>query len=82
MRVPKPCWKPFRFTGTTEKDKIRQAFLTQTIKTIIGDLKFKQDGTSEGSALVCPQMQSGLPEVAFPKVFMTKPVIFPQPAFK
>ena len=24
-------------TGTTEKDKIRQAFLTQTIKTIIGD---------------------------------------------
>lgn len=69
-------------TGTTEKDKIRQAFLTQTIKTIIGDLKFKQDGTSEGSALVCPQMQSGIPEVAFPKVFMTKPVIFPQPAFK
>jgi len=68
--------------GTVEKEKIREAFLAQQLKTIIGDLKFKQDGTSDGSALVCPQMQSGLPEVVFPKHFATKPVIFPHPAYK
>ena len=68
--------------GTTDKEKVQEAFLTKPIKTIIGDLKFKQDGTSEGSALVCPQVQSGIPQVVFPKTFMTKPIIFPQPAFK
>jgi hypothetical protein len=56
--------------------------LSQTIKTIIGDLKFAQDGTSAGSALVCPQMQNGIPEVVFPGEFATKPVIYPQPAYK
>jgi branched-chain amino acid transport system substrate-binding protein len=68
--------------GTIEKEKVREAFLTKPIKTVIGDLKFKEDGTSEGSALVCPQMQSGSPEVVFPKQFVTKPVIFPHPAYK
>jgi len=68
--------------GTAEKDRIRDIFLGKPIKTIIGDLKFRQDGTSEGSALVCPQMQSGTPQVIFPKIFQTKPVIFPQPAYK
>ncbi len=68
--------------GTVEREKVQQVFAGKTIKTIIGDLKFKQDGTSEGSALVCPQMQSGIPEVVYPKIFQTKPVIFPHPAFK
>ena len=68
--------------GIIERDKIREIFLTRPVKTIIGDLKFKEDGTSEGSALVCPQMQSGIPEVVFPQTFATKPVIFPQPAYK
>ncbi len=68
--------------GTVEKEKVREVFLTKTIKTIIGDLKFKPDGTSEGSALVCPQMQSGMPETVYPKQFLTKPLIFPHPAYK
>ncbi len=71
-----------QLAGTNEREKVREAFRAQMIKTIIGDLKFRPDGTSEGSALVCPQMQSGIPEVVFPKNFMTKPVIFPQPAYK
>jgi len=68
--------------GTVEKEKVREVFLTKTIKTIIGDLKFRQDGTSEGSALVCPQMQSGVPETVYPKQFVTKPLIYPQPAYR
>ncbi len=68
--------------GGLDKDKIREAFLTKTIKTVIGDLKFNEDGTSQGSALVCPQMQSGVPEVVYPKEFATKSLIFPQPAYK
>jgi len=68
--------------GTVEKERVREVFLTKTIKTIIGDLKFKTDGTSEGSALVCPQMQSGAPETVYPKQFLTKPLIFPHPGYK
>ena len=71
-----------QLAGTNERDKVQQAFQSKTIKTVIGDLKFRPDGTSEGSALVCPQMQKGIPEVVFPKPFMTKPVIFPHPAYK
>jgi branched-chain amino acid transport system substrate-binding protein len=71
-----------QLAGTVEKEKVRETFLAKPIKTIIGDLKFKQDGTSDGSALVCPQMQSGVPETVFPKQFVTKPLIFPQPAYK
>jgi hypothetical protein len=68
--------------GMVEKEKVREVFLTKTIKTIIGDLKFRQDGTSEGSALVCPQMQSGVPETVHPKQFVTKPLIYPQPTYR
>lgn len=68
--------------GSLDKEKVREAFLQKTIKTVIGDLKFKEDGTSEGSALVCPQMQSGIPEVVYPKEFATKDLIYPQPAYK
>jgi len=71
-----------QLAGTVEKEKVRETFLAKPIKTIIGDLKFKQDGTSDGSALVCPQMQSGVPETVFPKQFVTRPLIFPQPAYK
>jgi branched-chain amino acid transport system substrate-binding protein len=67
--------------GSVDKEKIRETFHTQTIRTVIGDLRFKEDGTSEGSALVCPQMQSGIPQVVWPLNFATKPLIYPQPAF-
>lgn len=68
--------------GDVDREKVRQAFLSQTIKTIIGDLKFSQDGRSAGSALVCPQMQNGIPQVVYPKGFATKSLIYPQPAYK
>jgi branched-chain amino acid transport system substrate-binding protein len=68
--------------GDIDRDKVREAFLSQPIKTIIGDLKFAQDGTSAGSALVCPQMQNGVPEVVYPEGFATKKLICPQPAYK
>ena len=68
--------------GDIDREKVRQAFLKKTIRTIIGDLKFAQDGTSTGSALVCPQMQNGVPEVVYPAKFATKPLIYPQPAYK
>lgn len=68
--------------GDVDREKVREAFSKHTIKTIIGDLKFAQDGTSTGSALVCPQMQNGVPEVVYPKEFATKPLIYPQPAYK
>ncbi len=68
--------------GDADRGKVREAFMQKTIQTIIGDLKFKQDGTSLGSALVCPQMQNGIPEVVYPKEFATKPLIYPQPKFK
>ena len=62
--------------GDVDREKVRQAFLEKPIKTIIGDLKFAQDGTSTGSALVCPQMQNGIPEVVYPKAFVTKSLIY------
>ena len=68
--------------GTTEREAVRQAFLKKDIKTIIGDLKFKEDGTSSGSALVCPQMQNGISQVVYPEEFITKKLIYPQPAYK
>ena len=68
--------------GDVDRDKVREAFLSEPIKTIIGDLKFAQDGISAGSALVCPQMQSGIPEVVYPAGFATKTLICPQPAYK
>ncbi len=68
--------------GTNDREAVRQAFLTKEIKTIIGNLKFQKDGTSDGSALVCPQMQSGVPEVVYPLAFATKKLIYPQPAYK
>ncbi len=68
--------------GDIDRDKVREAFLSHPIKTIIGDLKFAQDGTSAGSALVCPQMQNGVPEVVYPARFATKTLICPQPAYK
>jgi len=68
--------------GTSDREAVRQAFLTKDIKTILGNLKFQKDGTSDGSALVCPQMQSGIPEVVFPTAFATKKLIYPQPTYK
>jgi branched-chain amino acid transport system substrate-binding protein len=67
--------------GDSDREKVRQAFLSQTIKTIIGDLKFDVAGTSSRGALVCPQMQNGIPEVVYPEVFATKPLIYPQPKY-
>lgn len=74
--------RAIKLAGSLDKEKIREVFLTKPIKTIIGDLKFKKDGTSEGSALVCPQMQSGIPQVVWPKDFATKALLYPQPAYK
>ncbi len=68
--------------GEVDREKVRRAFLKNSIKTIIGDLKFNSNGTSSGSALVCPQMQGGVPEVVFPKDYATKKMIYPQPKFK
>ena len=68
--------------GTNDREAVRQAFLTKDIKTIIGDLKFSDNGTSQGSALVCPQMQNGVPEVVYPLDFATKKLIYPQPTYK
>src|SRR5271157_366019 len=67
--------------GDVDREKVREAFVNHTIKTIIGDLKFSQDGRSEGSALVCPQMQNGIPEVVYPEGFATKPLVYPQPKY-
>ena len=68
--------------GDVDREMVRKAFLSQTIKTIIGDLKFDEAGTSSRGALVCPQMQNGVPEVVYPEGFATKPLIYPQPKYK
>lgn len=68
--------------GSLDNEQIRNVFLQEEIPTIIGTLKFREDGTSKGSALVCPQMQNGKPEVVYPLRFATAPLEYPIPAYE
>jgi branched-chain amino acid transport system substrate-binding protein len=64
--------------GTLDRAKIRDAIAATDMKTVIGPLKFRPDGTGV-VIFFSVQWQKGKQEVVFPKEYATAPLVFPAP---
>jgi len=64
--------------GTLDREKIRDAIASTNMKTVIGPLKFRPDGTGEVLYLGV-QWQKGKQEIIWPKAYATAPLVYPFP---
>ena len=64
--------------GTLEREKIRYAITSTDMKTVIGPLKFRPDGTGV-VIYIGVQWQQGKQEIVFPKEYVTVPLVYPMP---
>ena len=66
--------------GTLDRDKIRDAIAATNMTTVIGPVRFRQDGTGEVKVYF-QQWLKGKQELVWPKEFATAPFGYPAPAF-
>ena len=64
--------------GTLDREKIRDAIASTNMKTVIGPLKFRPDGTAE-VIYFGVQWQKGKQEIIWPKAYATAPLVYPMP---
>jgi branched-chain amino acid transport system substrate-binding protein len=65
--------------GTLDPVKVRDALAATDMMTVVGPIKFRQDGTVVGSLGVIAQWQNGKQEMVWPDKCRTKPLIYPMP---
>ena len=66
--------------GTLDHAKLRDAIAATDMKTVIGPVKFRPDGTGIVEAAFA-QWQNGKQELIWPKEFATAPLAYPAPPF-
>jgi branched-chain amino acid transport system substrate-binding protein len=64
--------------GELDRAKIRDAIASTDVKTVIGPVKFRPDGTGLVVSLIV-QWQKGKQEIVWPKEYITSPLIYPMP---
>jgi len=64
--------------GTLDREKIRDAIASTNMKTVIGPLKFRPDGTAD-LIYFGVQWQKGKQEIVWPKAYATAPLVYPMP---
>ncbi|MFC1863409.1 ABC transporter substrate-binding protein [Thermodesulfobacteriota bacterium] len=67
--------------GTLNRSKIRDAIATTDMMTVVGPLKFTENGTSIVDPVLL-QWQNGNEELVWPENLRTKPLIYPIPTWK
>jgi branched-chain amino acid transport system substrate-binding protein len=67
--------------GTLDSKKIRDAIASTDMMTVVGPVKFRENGTSIIDPVLL-QWQNGVDELVWPKNVRTKPLIYPMPKWK
>lgn len=68
-------------TGTLDNKKLRDYVATHEFTTVIGKLKFKEDGTPY-YAMILIQYQKGKPEIIWPEEVRTAEPVYPMPTWE
>jgi len=66
--------------GALDRDKIRDAIAATNTTTVVGPVRFRQDGTGDVKVFF-QQWLKGKQELVWPKEFATAPFGYPAPPF-
>jgi branched-chain amino acid transport system substrate-binding protein len=65
--------------GTLDNEKIRQVLLTEEFMTIIGKVKYNEQGINVYNVVYMGQVQNGKLEVVWPQELATAKIWYPKP---
>jgi len=66
--------------GSLDRDAIRDAVAATDLQTVVGEVKFNSDGTSNVSSPIL-QYQNGSAELVWPLEFKTADFLYPAPDY-
>lgn len=67
--------------GSLDRAAIRDALADTNLETVVGNVQFNADGTSNVSSPIL-QYQGGVPQVVWPAEFATADFVYPAPAYE